>query len=114
MHADFEEFPENQWAGGSLFALLNTLTREAQQNAEQGWDAQAWRILPSGAFVRLKIVDGARQIEFMRRGPFKTDKGPGLWKREVDTFVAKFTAESWQRHDVPGEQRSILREATHE
>jgi hypothetical protein len=95
LHKDFiAATPAHQWRGGLLRALFVRLTEAA---FEHPGSAQ-WFVLPSGAFVSLKVSAGrTRELRIRRLDEFKTARGPQLWEKEVDTFMQEFAIAHWTR-----------------
>jgi hypothetical protein len=94
-HPDFLRAPAHRrWSGGVLRGLLLLLDQEARTLQPE---ARAWRILPGGAQVSLWFTAKGRRIRIARSEKPKTDRGPDLWRREIDTFARDFGVSSWTR-----------------
>jgi hypothetical protein len=98
MHADFERYPDNQWSG-----KLPPLFRELDTRARAEVGAAPWFVLPSGAFVKLQILeDGRRRLQIARtEKPKDPVEGPRAFAREIDTFVEYFNVTHWMREMDP-------------
>lgn len=111
-HPSFEQArPDRRWRSGSLPDLWAVLNQEA--NARPGrW---AKRVLPGGAHVSLRIVEGVgrRELVLYRSEPFRTEGGESAWSAEVLTFARKFGVLSWAKepgHAPGGGPLMTLRE----
>ena len=93
-HPDFDGAPEEARWAGRLPELFQTLRHEAY--TLQG--EEAWRILPHGALVALRI-DPERFVKQLRiarrlRKAF-SDKSATMWHTEVRTFLDQFGCKQW-------------------
>lgn len=101
-HPAFEKAPpDRRWKSGSLKDLWKQL------NADAGEDPGAWvgRVLPGGAYVCLRMLEGnRREVLIYRREEFRTDEAPTRWTSEILTFARHFGILGWTReveHDRP-------------
>ncbi len=99
-HPDFQKARiQHRWTG-SLPGLRKTLEHEAIVNAaspDAGHSGRyAYRILPGGASVGMRLHLGRLQIRIARseRPAFGR---VGAWEREVATFLEQMDANDWER-----------------
>lgn len=87
--------PEHRWTR-DLVSLWTHLNAQARPTWGDNWVA-----LPSGAVVSLRRRedDGRREVLLYRKEPFRTEQGPSLWAKEVETFAQKFGVQAWDRID---------------
>lgn len=105
MHHDFDRHPDHQWRGKPLQKLFREL--DSQARAEVG--AAPWFVLPSGAFVKLQILeDGRRRLQIARtEKPKDPMLGPKKFAVEVDTFAEYFNVTHWIREMPTTDDRGI-------
>jgi hypothetical protein len=93
-HPDFVATPaESQWTG-PLPALFETLKHEAYKLQGE----EAWRILPGGALVSMRINAETfkKQLRFARRlRKAFNDKGAAAWHTELRVFLEQFGCKTW-------------------
>lgn len=91
-HPDYLRMPEARRWGRRLADLMPALKREARVNGGR-W---AWRILPRGAVVGLRLrTDGSTVLRIARRS---AETG-AAWEREVAVFLRELGCEDWTRQE---------------
>jgi hypothetical protein len=109
-HPDFLAAPDaNRWAG-TLPQLAEKLKHEAYA-AKGEW---AWRVLPGGALVAMRVPPTfVKELRIARRlrKPF-TEKSAKAWRTELATFVEQLGCTGWKcTSDVltgdAGEQQKV-------
>jgi hypothetical protein len=101
-HADYLAVPEARRWGKPLNELFPTLRKEAW-TLRGGW---AWRVLPHGALVSVRIAppEAGKEAAFncelriARKDTPKDDKGWQAWSRELAVFLKHLGGEEsdWQ------------------
>jgi hypothetical protein len=112
-HADYlAAHEEHRWAK-PLAELAEALRHEAYEKKGE-W---AWRILPGGALVAMRVPPTfQKEIRIARRDPLKTEESLKKWLDEVRVFQKHLGAERWgfteivARPGEPGPIHVILRE----
>lgn len=96
IHPAYEKAGPNRRWGGRLAELLPALRPEAWKlGAEEtsGAGRWAWRILPGGAVVSLRIrgdMDLRRELRISRQERPETDEAKRRWEQELATFLKHF------------------------
>src|SRR5262245_56733594 len=103
-HRDFQKHPDHQWTG-----KLQALFRELDSRARAEVGAAPWFVLPSGAFVKLQILDDGRRCLQIARTERPKDpvEGPKKFDREVDTFREYFNITHWGDREVVTDAKGI-------
>lgn len=94
-HPAFQQANETRRWTGPLAELLPALRPEAYRLAgsDKMPGAWAWRVLPHGAAVSLRIrpdMDFRREIRIARADRPATEEGLKRWERELETFCRHF------------------------
>lgn len=99
-HADFLAAPEGRRWNGELSELLPVLRREAYALAG-GW---AWRVLPRGAYVMLRInPDFYKAVRIARKAKAPPDeRARSYWAAELKVFREHLGITDWEQVE-PGE-----------
>lgn len=96
VHPAYLKAGEQRRWGGKLAELLPALRPEAwklgaeEKTAAGRW---AWRVLPGGAVVSLRIrgdMDLRRELRISRQERPETEEALGKWERELATFLKHF------------------------
>lgn len=101
--------PERQWTG-KLEGLLDALKREAYQAVGK----PAWKILPRGAVVQMRITDDMRkEVRIARKLPLESDEQRKRWEAELAVFCTHLGLEvgagKWhQTRPDPGKAEAYL------
>lgn len=101
-HSDYRRMPEARRWGGKLAGLMPVITREARVNGGR-W---AWRILPRGAVVGVRLrVDGSTVLRIARRS---AETG-AAWERELAVFLRELGCEDWtpEENVSPAEHHAV-------
>lgn len=94
IHPDFEAAPEELRWSGRLPELFETLRHQAYKLKGE----EAWRILPGGAGVGLRILPETftKQLRIVRRlRKAFSDKSATAWHTEIRTFLEQFGCKAW-------------------
>ena len=94
VHPDFEAAPEDARWAGKLPELFQALRHHAYELKGE----EAWRILPGGALVALRIEPETflKQLRIARRlRKAFSDKSAAAWHTEVRTFLEQFGCKQW-------------------
>ena len=94
LHPDFEGAPEEARWAGPLPKLFEILRHQAYELKGE----EAWRILPGGALVALRIVPETfvKQLRIARRlRKAFSDKSAAAWHTEIRTFLDQFGCKQW-------------------
>lgn len=107
LHPDFlATAPERQFTG-KLLQLGITLREEAWR-LRGGW---AWRILPHGALVAMRVREDyefRKELRLARRGPPLTEVTKARWYGEVATFAKHLGCEHWTVTRTPDQTEAFL------
>lgn len=96
IHPAYQQAGEHRRWGGRLAELLPALRPEAwklgadEKTAAGRW---AWRVLPGGAVVSLRIrgdMDLRRELRISRGERPETEAARGRWEQELSTFLKHF------------------------
>lgn len=96
LHPAYQRAAEQRKWGGRLAELLPALRPEAWRlGADEKTSAGrwAWRVLPGGAVVSLRIrgdMDVRRELRISRQERPETDEARERWERELQTFLRHF------------------------
>ena len=98
-HADFDAAPEERRWTKPLEELRTVLQHEAY-GLRGEW---AWRVLPHGALVSLRVpADFQKQLRIARRAGLKDEVGLTKWLAEVRTFQKHLDVERWSITEIVG------------
>lgn len=93
-HPDFDAAPEELRWTGRLPELFEALRHQAYELKGE----EAWRILPGGAGVGLRILPETftKQLRIVRRlRKAFSDKSATAWHTEIRTFLEQFGCKAW-------------------
>lgn len=85
-HPLFEKYASRQWTG-SLPDLFQRLKKEARETKDGGF---AWRVLPRGAVVGMRLVDLRHELRIARSERTTTPDQERKFDRECQVFVEHF------------------------